>query len=191
MPRRSRRRTPRRSSSKRKRKSSGSSATTWAVNIVIAVLTVVVVSFVYSSIRRIQVNDHAVDLSLEESIEKYEKTLAEQLYEQKEFPDVWVEVLNGNGVPGVAAEYTEFLREEGFDVQNTENADNFSYENTLVIARSENRQKAYAVARALLIDTSRVQSNIDPSLQLDVTVILGDDYNNLAIYDQVKAQSLP
>ncbi|MBD3274127.1 MAG: hypothetical protein GF372_02390 [Candidatus Marinimicrobia bacterium] len=191
MPRRSRRRTPRRSSAKKKKKRSGGSATTWAVNIVIAVLTVVVVSFVYSSIMRIQVNEHAVDLSLEESIEKYEKTLAEQLYEQKEFPDVWVEVLNGNGVPGVAAEYTEFLREEGFDVQNTENADNFSYENTLVIARSENRQKAYAVARALQIDTSRVQSNIDPSLQLDVTVILGDDYNTISIYDQVKAQSLP
>lgn len=191
MPRRSRRRTPRRSSTKKKRKRSYGTATTWAVNIVIAVLTVVVVSFVYSSIRRIQVNEHAVDLSLEESIDKYEKTLAEQLYEQKEFPDVWVEVLNGNGVPGVAAEYTEFLREEGFDVQNTENADNFSYENTLVIARSENRQKAYAVARALQIDTSRVQSNIDPSLQLDVTVILGEDYNTISIYDQVQAQSLP
>ncbi|NIT52770.1 MAG: LytR C-terminal domain-containing protein, partial [candidate division Zixibacteria bacterium] len=65
--------------------------------------------------------------------------MAAELYEQKRFPDIWVEILNGNGVTGVAAQYTEFLRDKGFDVQRTDNADNFSYQNTLVIDRSDNR----------------------------------------------------
>lgn len=190
MPRRPRRRTPR-SSTRRKAKKSGSSAKSWAINIVILALTVVVVSFVYSSLRRIKVNEHAVDLSLEESVNKYEKSLAEKLYEQKEFPDIWVEVLNGNGVPGVAAKYTEFLRGKGFDVQNTDNAPNFSYQNTLIINRSDNRKKAIAVAHALKLDTSRVETDPEPSLQLDVTVILGKDYNEIPIYSEVQSQSLP
>ena len=102
-----------------------------------------------------------------------------------------MEVLNGNGVPGVAAKYTEFLRGKGFDVQNTDNAPNFSYQNTLIINRSDNRKKAIAVAHALKLDTSRVETDPEPSLQLDVTVILGKDYNEIPIYSEVQSQSLP
>ncbi len=136
-------------------------------------------------------NEQAVDLSLEESIKKYEQNLAAELYEQKRYPDIWVEILNGNGVTGVAAQYTEFLRDKGFDVQRTDNADNFSYQNTLVLDRSDNREKALAVARALQLDTSVVQTTVDPSLQLDVTVILGKDYNQLPVYDKIASQTIP
>jgi len=192
MPRRSHRRVPRRSNRKdasHKR----SSVKTWAINFIIGSLAVVVLGFVYSSISRVQENKEAVaDLSLEESIQKYEKkSLAEELYEQKQFTDVWVEVLNGNGVAGVAGNFTDFLRDEGFDVQNTDNASNFAYQQTEVIARSEDHQKAIAVARALQIDTSAVQIKPDPSLQLDVTVILGKDYKELPVYKSIQESSIP
>ncbi|HKJ66653.1 MAG TPA: LytR C-terminal domain-containing protein [bacterium] len=192
MPRRSQRRAPQRSSRSSSAKSGGQNRLiSWALNFVIAALAVVVVGFVYSSIHRIQMNEQAVDLSLEESIQKYEQNLAAELYEQKRFPDIWVEILNGNGVTGVAAQYTEFLRDKGFDVQRTDNADNFSYQNTVVIDRSDNREKAVAVASALQLDTSAVQRRIDPSLQLDVTVILGADYNQLPVYEKIASQTIP
>lgn len=191
-PRRSHRRAPRRSNRKEATQSRGS-VKTWAINFVIGALAVVVLGFVYSSINRIQDNKQAVaDLSLEESIEKYEeKSLAKELYERKQFPDVWVEVLNGNGVAGVAGSFTDYLREQGFDVQRTDNAPNFSYATTQVIARSDERGKALAVAHALQIDTSDVIINPDPSLQLDVTVILGKDYKELPVYETVQNKTIP
>ena len=103
MPRRSHRRAPRRSNRK-DASNKRSSVKIWAINFIIGSLAVVVLGFVYSSINRIQENKQAVaDLSLEESIEKYEQeSIAKELYKQKQFTDVWVEVLNGNGVAGVA-----------------------------------------------------------------------------------------
>jgi len=194
MPRRSKRRAPSRSNKKSSQKPRGTSRLlSWALNFVIASLAVVVVAFVYSSIHRIQMNEQAVDLSLEESMQEYENenNLAAELYEQMNHPDIWVEILNGNGVAGVAADYTEYLRDQGFDVQRTDNADNFSYQNTLVVARTNNRDKAYAVAEALLLDSSTVRTDIDTSLQLDVTVILGDDYNQLPVYNIIQSQTIP
>lgn len=193
MPRRTYRRTPRRPSSRKKSGGPprGNRFIAWGVNFVIVALAVVVVSFVYSSIHRIQTNQQAVDLSLEESIKKYEQNnLAAELYEQKQYPDIWIEILNGNGVSGVAAQYTEFLREKGFDVQRTDNAPNFQYQNTLVIDRSDNHAKALAVAQALEIDTSQVRTEVDESLQLDVTVILGKDYNTLPVYNEIAQQTI-
>jgi len=194
MPRRSKRRAPSRSKRKPSKKPQGTSRLlSWALNFVIASLAVVVVAFVYSSIHRIQMNEQAVDLSLEESMREYENenNLAAELYEQMRYPDIWVEILNGNGVAGVAADYTEYLRDQGFDVQRTDNADNFSYQNTLVVARTRNMDKAYAVAEALQLDTSSVRTEIDTSLQLDVTVILGNDYNQLSVYDIIQSQTIP
>ncbi|MCF7804574.1 MAG: LytR C-terminal domain-containing protein [Candidatus Marinimicrobia bacterium] len=192
MPRRSRRRTPRRSNRK-EASESRNNVKSWAINFVIGTLAVVVLGFVYSSINRIQENKQAVaDLSLEESIQKYEKkSLAKELYEQKQFTDVWVEVLNGNGVAGVAGNFTDYLREQGFDVQNTDNASNFNYQNTQVIARSDEQRKAIAVAQALQIDTSQVKIQPDPSLQLDVTVILGKDYKDLSVYKSIQQSNIP
>lgn len=193
MPRRTHRRVPRPSSRKRASGSRKSNRlVSWGLNFVIAALAVVVVSFVYSSIHRIQTNQQAVDLSLEESIKKYEQNnVAAELYEQKQYPDIWIEILNGNGVSGVAAQYTEFLREKGFDVQRTDNAPNFQYQKTEIIDRSNNHSKAVAVARALQIDTSAVRTESDPSLQLDVTVILGKDYKTLPVYDEIAKQTIP
>lgn len=190
MPRRSRRNAPKHSKRKnaKNRKSSGSS---WPINIVIGLLVVVVVGFVYSSIHRLQVNQHAVNLSSQQSIEEYDSINPREVYEKKPYTDVWVEILNGNGVPGVAAEFTEFLRNEGFDVQRTDNADRFTYSHTQVIDRSDSHEKAIAVARALSIDTSRVRTDVDKSLQLDVTVILGDDYKSIPVYDEVKKTEIP
>lgn len=88
-----------------------------------------------------------------------------------------VEVLNGCGVPRIAARVQEFLRERGYDVVNVENAPGFDYEETLVIDRGGDLGVAEALARDL--DTRNVIRQVRPDLVLQVTVILGADYPTL------------
>lgn len=192
MPRRRVRRAPKRSTRK-KSADKKQTASSWAINFVIGSLVVVILGFAYSTLHRIRVNQSAVDLSLEESIKKYdsEKSLAAELYEQKAHPDIWVEILNGNGTSGIAAEFTEYLRDEGFDVLRTDNASRFDYQHTLVIDRSDNPDKAQAVAQTLNISPENIQSEPNSSLHLDVTVILGNDYHDLASYQKIQSQTIP
>lgn len=93
-----------------------------------------------------------------------------------------VEVLNGNGVYGLAAQFTDFLRSKGFDVVNSGNADHFDYPTTLVIQRSERVESSYRMAELLNIsksDTSRLVVQPDLSLATDITVIVGKDYKTI------------
>ncbi|MFW6078828.1 MAG: LytR C-terminal domain-containing protein [Gemmatimonadota bacterium] len=84
---------------------------------------------------------------------------------------VRVEVLNGAGRPGLAERVTARLRSEGFDVVFFGNATRFDWERSLVYARSADTLRARAVAEALGIE--RVESEADPALHLDATVVLG------------------
>ncbi|MFQ6616204.1 MAG: LytR C-terminal domain-containing protein [Fidelibacterota bacterium] len=98
-----------------------------------------------------------------------------------------VEVLNGCGVYGLAAGFTDFLRTEGFDVVNSGNANNFDYPATLIIQRSERVESSYRMAELLNIpksDTTRILVRPDLSLATDVTVILGRDYKDIKPFRQ-------
>lgn len=88
---------------------------------------------------------------------------------------VRVEVYNGGGVTGMAATATEVLRDSGFDVVTFGNA--LPYDSTRaseVIDRVGRADVARAVAGALGIDN--VQSDPDPNLYVDVTVVLGREW---------------
>jgi len=88
-----------------------------------------------------------------------------------------VEVLNGCGVAGLAGEMTDYLRLKGFDVVNVGNAENFNFPETLVVDRVGDMPSAWQVARAVGIDNVIQQK--DEDLLLDVTLILGKDYQQL------------
>jgi hypothetical protein len=88
-----------------------------------------------------------------------------------------VEVLNGCGVAGLAGQVTDFLRLKGFDVVNVGNAENFDFPETLVVDRVGDMPGAWQVARAVGIDNVIQQK--DQDLLLDVTLILGRDYQQL------------
>jgi len=95
---------------------------------------------------------------------------------------ITVEVLNGVGTPGLAGQYTEFLRDHGYDVVRFTNAQRYDYPRTLVISRNANFKLAQGVAFALGIEEDAVESMPDPTLQLDVTIVIGNDYNILSSY---------
>ena len=95
-----------------------------------------------------------------------------------------VEVLNGCGVSGVAAQAHEYLRRLGFDVVNVENAPAFDYEETIVIDRGGDEGIARRVARFL--GTENVIRQVRPELMLQVTVIIGRDFRTLKPYGEVE-----
>ncbi len=145
----------------------------------VVVLTMLVFALGYSWVHRqfIAKNDmSSVLLSLPEEA----TTLTSKMWMEKRYRDIKVEVLNGIGIDGIAAEVTEYLREKGFDVVNTDDAGRTDYIYSMVKDRTGNLSSARTLAEILNIDTLSILQEINKSLILDATVILGKDYIHLA-----------
>ncbi len=92
---------------------------------------------------------------------------------------IQIEVLNGCGIAGIANAYTGVLRSNGFDVVETGNFDHFDLKETIVISRSGVLDNAKRVASALGIKEINVIREESPDYFLDVTVVIGHDYEQL------------
>lgn len=92
---------------------------------------------------------------------------------------IQIEVLNGCGVPGIANAYTGLLRKNGFDVVETGNFETFTLEETVIISRSGVKDNALRVARALGVSEDKVIIESSPDFYLDVSVIIGHDFEKL------------
>ncbi len=97
-----------------------------------------------------------------------------------------IEVLNGCGVSGIAAEFTEFLRQEGFDVVKTENYESFNVLETVIIDRRGRSERIKEIARSLGLDTSRILKEINEAYLIDATIILGKDYRQIASWKKME-----
>lgn len=84
-----------------------------------------------------------------------------------------IELLNGSGRSGLAAELASYLRDGGFDVLLVSNADRSDYRNTLVVNRGESREPGNIVADYL--GTRHLIQQIRAQEMIDVTVIVGRD----------------
>jgi len=133
------------------------------LNIIIFLLSILIVFLAFSAVIKIENN-----LNTGYSI-RHKETL----------PAIQVEVLNGCGISGVAQKITNYLRSKKFDVVQMGNYISFDVENTIVIDRTGNIQNAYDVAEALGVDKQDVIQQINKDYFLDVSVIVGKDYNKL------------
>ncbi len=88
--------------------------------------------------------------------------------------EVRVEVLNGSGISGLAAEVADLLEKEGFKVVKTANADHFDYIDTIVMGLGEEVDKARAVT--LYVPGATMMHSYNPEASLDVVVIIGRNY---------------
>lgn len=94
---------------------------------------------------------------------------------------IQIEVLNGCGVSGLANQFTSTLRKNGFDVVETGNFENFDLEETIVIARTYNKENAERVAEALGVKQENIIIEASDDFYLDATVVIGSDYQSLNI----------
>lgn len=88
-----------------------------------------------------------------------------------------IQVLNGNGRPGAAADMAELLEEKGYPVVALGDADNADYPRTLVIARPEEIVRARAVLQSIGFGEVLPAGELPPDV--DVIVIVGDDVEQL------------
>jgi len=91
--------------------------------------------------------------------------------------DVSVAIRNGGGIAGSAAMAAERLRARGFDIREVGNANQFVYEETLVVY-TDNEEAARLVARQLKTDRL-VPSRGMYSFDTDVLVVVGADWATL------------
>jgi len=90
---------------------------------------------------------------------------------------IQVEVLNGCGVGGIAERFTDYLRENKCDVVSSSNYSDYNVPKTIVIDRTGNKANAEHVAK--LLGVKKTMSQINKEYFLDVSVIIGQDFNQL------------
>ena len=95
---------------------------------------------------------------------------------------VVVDVLNGCGVEGIAAQMTDFLRANDFDVFDMRNADNASYAETIIIERDSIGQPAAKISD--LTDIKNITFDYQTESTVKVTIILGKDYGRFKPFRQ-------
>lgn len=92
---------------------------------------------------------------------------------------IQLDVQNGTRENGIASRITEFLRKNGLDVVEIGNYKSNEIEKTLIIDRSGDKNKALKVAKILGLDGRNVIQQLNSSLYLDVTVVIGNDFKEL------------
>lgn len=91
---------------------------------------------------------------------------------------IQVNVVNACGATGMASKFTEFLRARKFDVPEYSTA-TVKEPYSKVIDRVGDPLSAQKVAYALGIAPERIETEIDSSLYLRATVVIGEDYKGL------------
>jgi len=112
--------------------------------------------------------------------------VTQQAQTEEQDTRIQIEVLNGCGVPGIAAKFTDFLRENGIDVVNTDNYESFNVIKTVVIDRRGNWEKCKKIAKSMGLPEDRILQEVNDAYLLDASLILGKDFRQLSSWNQVE-----
>jgi LCP family protein required for cell wall assembly len=88
--------------------------------------------------------------------------------------EINIEILNGSTNPGQAQSLRNYFVEYGFNIVHYGNAPRSDYEKTLVIDRIGRPSLAKRIAD--IINCKEVHTRIDKTLLVDVTIIIGNDF---------------
>ena len=113
-------------------------------------------------------------------------TLVEEETGMEQSEPIQIEVLNGCGVQGIANDFTDFLRNRGFDVVKTENYESFNVQRTVIIDRRGNQQNCKSLAEAMGLGEDRILQEVNEAYLIDATVILGRDYRQLSSWQNME-----
>ena len=154
----------------------------WLFNLTLLVMAILVGGFVLSALTTR--SGMLITIDREDAAQRARLlAMSAELERSPESEDRTVlEILNGVGIPGLAGEFGDYLREAGFDVLRFTNAQRYDYPQTLVINRGSDLERAQLVAQALGLDPADVENIPDTEALIDVTVVLGRDYGTLSAY---------
>ena len=154
------------------------------LNAAIGIVGVLLLGFIYSFSQNSSHRGIPIEVNFPKKNQP--RKLAADVHNLNPVHNIKVEVLNGCGIKGIAAKTAEFLLlEYQIDVIRSDNADNHSYPNTLIILRNEKLEAVELLRKPFGIaqnDETVIQTKPDESLGVDVTIILGKDiqtYSNV------------
>ena len=99
---------------------------------------------------------------------------------------IQLDIQNGTGENGVAAKFMEYLRKNEAEVVEMGNYKSKDIERTLIIDRSGDKNKAKRVAAMLGVNEKNIIQQMNNSLYLDVTVVIGKDFKELKPFQEKK-----
>ncbi|HOJ37183.1 MAG TPA: LytR C-terminal domain-containing protein [Ignavibacteriales bacterium] len=139
--------------------------TNFFYNFLLVILFFIIIFLVYSIIVKFTKDDNISEITINN------QGLPSEI--------IQVEVLNASDIAGVAERVTDFLRNSKVDVVNISNYHIKDIPYTLVIDRRGNMANAYQIAKILNVSEKNVISQINNDYLVDVTIIIGRDYNKL------------
>ena len=92
---------------------------------------------------------------------------------------IQLDVQNGTGINGIASVFSDYLRKFGFDVVEMGNYKSEDVSKTMILSRKEDLTNAEKIASVLEVNKKYVIQQINPSLFLDATVVIGKDFKEL------------
>tara|TARA_Y100001970_G_C14200637_1_gene840900 strand:- start:387 stop:950 length:564 start_codon:yes stop_codon:yes gene_type:complete len=172
---------------RRKRKTQKKKISFELINLPIIVLTMISLFFISSFIYEIRYNESDnLNINLQKLLDEQSND-----YEKKTGHRITIEVLNGCGQGGIAAMYQKFLRKEGFDVMDAKNAlsADGSYNHEQPYSKIEihrgDIEMAYFLSDLMGINDSLIIKNNNETLMIDISLIIGKDFQILSSYDSV------
>jgi len=112
---------------------------------------------------------------LRESVRQVVANLSSEESLRDENIVIRLEILNGTSVIGLASRTAERYRSFGFDVVSVGNAEDSDVERTVLINRTAN--ELFAARTADIIRAPTVRQDLDPASPVDVTIIIGRDFD--------------
>lgn len=112
---------------------------------------------------------------LKQSVRQIEQSLATMDEVESDTIVIAVEILNGTGTSGLARRTSELYEDYGFEVVRFGNAESNQVEHTIVVDRRGEGDLAERVAQ--VIRAERIVSEVQPETDVDVTLILGRDFD--------------
>jgi len=147
----------------------------WIFNFAIVCIAVVIFTFMISSTKRFSSNPTKIDLSNPGVVPQMPK-----------YENIYLEVLNGCGIPGMAGKYTDYLRKMGFDVLTTGNAKEMNYPETFIMVRDTSETSLAPLLEAMTFTKERIEYNPSMDDYVNYRIILGKDCNRLAVLEKMK-----
>ena len=167
-------------------KNNRKSINNYFLNIVLSVLIILSISFFISMIDNL-----LFDNGLDSKKPDLSALITKTKYEKKTGHKITIEIHNGCGIPKLANLYTEFLRNEGFDVIDSKNADSFNYLKSQILHHNGDKDRSIALSKVMNINDSLVINFQSDNLVHDLTLILGHDYKELTSYQDAIVYGTP
>lgn len=115
-------------------------------------------------------------LSLLDNIEKnLQEYSPEKIVERKDREKISLTIENGSGIEGAAGEASDFLKEKGYTITETRNAENYNYEESTINVKNSVKIYGKLIEEDLSeeYDVSEISFNLSEDTSTDAVIIIG------------------